>query len=556
MLYRATMNDSLAISRLLRRAATAFAALVLAAALAVPVVPLSAPARADAGDIEAAARGVVRVVLIARDGEDLVPVTHGSGFAVTPTMIVTNAHVIREALQDDSLRIGIVPSEGDDGAYARAVAVSPRNDLALVEIVDGSLRLPPLTLSGEAQRGLGEVSAVGYPMNVDLAQGLELGDIFRAQPPVKSRGFLSGERPSRQFDTILHTAPIARGNSGGPLLDACGRVLGVNSFGADSNGSDAEFYFAVSLRELIPFLRANEIDPRVNALPCRSIDDLNAAERARFDAQRAEARAKLQAREQDLRETRDKARIAALLAVSEERENAMAIAAVLLLMGGGAGFMAAQFRRRALTGEASQTPALVVAGLAGAALIGAVLVWITRPGFAEVEDRVAAAMEAQGAASGAGEDEGAGPPASLARDGTLICSLVPDRSRIVTARTDDVQFDWAGDGCVNSRTQYGLMDGEWTRVFVPDDEEAVAINIYDPDSRTFRTDRYLLGREAMAEARRVRDAYDPPACGLTDSGRIVAEQQSAVMALLPDRPNERLIYSCRPRGAGGSNTGG
>ncbi|QIQ85618.1 trypsin-like peptidase domain-containing protein [Erythrobacter sp.] len=529
----------------------AHAACALLALLCLLVAPR--PAAADPGDIDAAARGVVRVVLIARDGEELVPVTHGSGFAVTPSMIVTNAHVIREALQDDGLRIGIVPSEGDDGAYARPVAVSPRNDLALVEIVDGSLRLPPLTFSGEVPRGMGEVSAVGYPMNVDLAQGLDLGDIFRAQPPVKSRGFLSGERPSRQFDTILHTAPIARGNSGGPLLDGCGRVLGVNSFGADSDGSDAEFYFAVSLRELLPFLRANEIDPRINALPCRSIDELNAAERARFEAQRAEARAKLQAREQQLREAREKARIAALLAVSEERENAMAIAALLLLLGGGAGFMAAQLRRRALVGETSQTPALAAAGIAGAALIGAVLVWITRPGFAEVEDRAAAAMEE--APGGQEPGSGDGPPASLARDGTLICSLVPDRSRVVTARTDDVQFDWVGDGCVNSRTQYGMMDGEWTRVFVPDDEEAVSVNIYDPDTRTFRTDRYLLGREAMEEARRVRDAYDPPACGLTDAARIVAEQQSAVMALLPERPNERLVYSCEAKLSGSGQTG-
>lgn len=529
-----------------------FALVGLLCCVCAALATAAVPARADPGDIDAAARGVVRVVLIAREGEELVPVTHGSGFAVTPSMIVTNAHVIREALQDDSLRIGIVPSEGDDGAYGRAVAVSPRNDLALVEIVDGSLRLPPLTFSGEAQRGMAEVSAVGYPMNVDLAQGLELGDIFRAQPPVKSRGFLSGERPSRQFDTILHTAPIARGNSGGPLLDACGRVLGVNSFGADSNGSDAEFYFAVSLRELLPFLRANEVEPRVNALPCRSIDELNAAERARFEAQRAEARARLEAREREARDAREKARIEALLTVSEERENAMAIAVLLLMLGVGAGFMAAQLRRRALDRDSSQTPALCAAAIAGAGLIGAVLAWSGRPGFAEVEDRVAAAMEEAANPSG---EAGEGPPTGSARDGTLICSLVPERSRIVTARTDDVQFDWSGEGCVNGRTQYGMMEGEWTRVFVPDDEAAVAVNIYDPDNRTFRTDRYLLGRQAMEEARQVREAYDPPACGLTDSARIVAEQQSAVIALLPDRPNERLIYTCRPRDTGGAANG-
>ncbi|MEL7218642.1 MAG: serine protease [Pseudomonadota bacterium] len=209
-------------------------ALCLLATL-LALVFASGTARADPGDVDAAARGVVRVVLIGQEGEEIVPISHGSGFAVTPTKVVTNAHVIREALQDDTLRIGIVPSEGEDAEFARPVAVSPRNDLALLEFAEPGMRLPPLTIAGGVSGDMGEVSAVGYPMNVDLAQGLEIGDIFRAQPPVKSRGFLSGERPSRQFDTILHTAPIARGNSGGPLLDGCGRVLGVNSFGADSD---------------------------------------------------------------------------------------------------------------------------------------------------------------------------------------------------------------------------------------------------------------------------------------------------------------------------------
>ena len=70
---------------------------------------MPAIAKADPADIDAAARGVVRVVLIGTDGQEVFPVSHGSGFAVSPTMIVTNAHVIREALHDDTRRIGIVP---------------------------------------------------------------------------------------------------------------------------------------------------------------------------------------------------------------------------------------------------------------------------------------------------------------------------------------------------------------------------------------------------------------------------------------------------------------
>ncbi|MFU7529166.1 trypsin-like peptidase domain-containing protein [Qipengyuania sp. ASV99] len=503
------------------------------------------PAAADNTDIDAAARGVVRVVLIDSSGGEVVPVTHGTGFAVTPTMIVTNAHVIREALQDDTLRIGIVPSEGDAGTFATPIAVSPRNDLALLEITDGTLRLPPLTIAGGVSGDMGEVSAVGYPMNVDLAQGLEIRDIFRAQPPVKSRGFLSGERPSRQFDTILHTAPIARGNSGGPLLDGCGRVLGVNSFGADSDGSDAEFYFAVSLRELMPFLRESGVEPSVNALPCTSIDELNAAERARFDAQRAEAQQRLATVEADRREARSEARLQAQIEVLEARDNAMALAMVLLLVGIGAGYAAAQYRKGQVDNPDYRSRAMIAAGVAGAAFVGTVLVWITRPGFNEIEERVATIMGENGEQP-ARDD----PSTALVSDGTLICTLVPDRSRITGARTDDVEFDWNADGCVNSRTQYGMVSGEWTRVLVPDDEAAVSVNTYDPDTRTFRTDRYLLGRTQIEAARAARDEYDPPACGVGNAQITLGEQQSALLALLPDRPNERLVYSCEPKRAG------
>ncbi len=537
-----------------------FAPLACAALAALLALAMPAPAQADSADVEAAARGVVRVILVGTqrtetgaDGTDgketVVPVSHGSGFAVTPTLIVTNAHVIREALQDDTLRIGVVPSESAGlpgaGAFARAISVSPRNDLALLEIAQDALRLPPLTIAGVVDGDMGEVSAVGYPMNVDLAQGLDFEDIFNAQPPVKTRGFLSGQRPSRQFDTLLHTAPIARGNSGGPLLDSCGRVVGVNSFGADSDGSDAEFYFAVSNRELLPFLRDNGITPNTNTLPCRSFEELNAAERARFEAERAEAREKIAAREARTREAREAARLQALLEITEARDNAVAIAFVLLALGGVSTFAAARLRRSfARNGDAegaagiAQPRAIIAAGLAGACFIGMGLVWITRPGFSELEDRVAAIM-----GEDTGED-GEDPQPSLAGDGTLICTFIPERSRVTGARTDDVEFDWAADGCVNGRTQYGMVNGEWTRVFVSDEEALVSINTYDPDTRIFQTDRYLLGRAAMEEAREMRSAYAPSACGVTDAARVLGEQQSAVISGLPDRPNERLVYTC------------
>lgn len=509
--------------------------------LALLLTFLTLPASADPGDVDAASRGVVRVVIIGEEGGEPVPVSHGTGFAVSATRIVTNAHVVSEAVQDDTLRIGIVPSEGEGGAFARLIAVSPRNDLALLEIAKGSLRLPPLALAAGTSRDPGEVSAVGYPMNVDLAQGLDIADIFRAQPPVKSRGFVSGERPSRQFDTILHTAPIARGNSGGPLLDPCGRVIGVNSFSSDSAGGDAEFFFAVSLRELLPFLRSNGVEPVTNAMPCRSIDELNAEERERIEAQQNEARAAVAQRSEALRTLREKAQLTAQMEVLEARENRMALALIALIASIGCGYAAAVWHGN----DARRTHARIAAGLSAGALVIAALLWFTRPGLDEIEDRVAAAID-----KAQGKDTPAAPADGAPAEGALICTLVPERSRVTSGRTDDVALEWSADGCVNGRTQYGLAGaGQWSRVFAAQDDAAIAVNTFDPATRTLRSDRYLLGQAALAQARAARAAYTPPACGVSDAARTLGEQQSALIAQLPDRPNERLVYNCSAKAA-------
>ena len=117
---------------------------VLALALLTLVLP--GPALADPADINAAARGVVRVVVIGRDGEEIFPVSHGTGFAVGPETIVTNAHVVAEAIADPQLSLGIVPSDGEDAVYARLITVSRRNDLALLETTS------PVTTRGCSRR--------------------------------------------------------------------------------------------------------------------------------------------------------------------------------------------------------------------------------------------------------------------------------------------------------------------------------------------------------------------------------------------------------------------
>lgn len=489
-------------------------------------------ALADPADIDAAARGVVRVVIIDSQGGELVPVSHGTGFAVASDKVVTNTHVVRDAMRDEDLRIGIIPSGGGEAVYGQLIAASAKTDLALIRVT-GSLRLPPLALAGGAPPDSGDVTSVGYPMNVDRAQGLDLGDIFRSQPPVKSRGFVSGTRPSRQFDSILHTAPIARGNSGGPLLDNCGRVLGVNSFGADSDGGDAEFFFAVSNRELLPFLKANDVEARVNDMPCRSMADLDEAERQRMAREQLIARQDLAQRAEMTREQRDRAQLEAEQGVMADREDRVFLSFLLLLVAFGLG----QWALALWQADPREEKKLRLVGAGTAVVVLAALAaYLTRPGLDEIDRRVAAAMMPDGTA----ETGGAPQPGDL----KLTCRLVPERSRVTSSETDDLDIDWTRDGCVNGRTQYGFSGGTWSRVFVPNTEDAVSVSSFDPAGRTYRVERYLLPRSAMADARTARGKYDAPRCSTEGAAAKLGDLQAEVLGQLPQQPNERLVYAC------------
>ncbi|TIX51850.1 S1 family peptidase [Alteraurantiacibacter aquimixticola] len=513
---------------------TSLAARLLAlAALALASLLTAAPAHADPADIDAAARGVVRVVVMGRDGEEVFPISHGSGFAVNGETIITNAHVVGPAVDDPRLSIGIVPSDGGESVYGRVISVSPRNDLALVTTTS-PMRLPPLTIAGNPPGSAGSVTAIGFPMNVDQAQGLGERDIFRAQPPVTSQGFLSGRRPSREFDTVLHTAPIARGNSGGPLVDDCGRVIGVNSFGAESEGTEAEFFFAVTVRELLPFLRANDITPRINSLPCRSLADLDAEERAREAQRQMVAQMQAEAAEEERAQRRADLRRNIEFAVLDERSNGQALALLLAMVAlGGAAFAydshrRADFRQRAIGGS-----------VALLAITGALVAWLSRPAFAEVEERLEDQLRAEMS------DESSGVIAQASTNGTLACTLDLSRSRVLGAPVESVPLEWEEDGCVNERTQYGLDARGWSRAFVPANEEAVSINRFDPETGEYVIDRYLLDRETMTSARSARASFEAPQCGDgQEAARQLGTAQGEIIALLPDAPNERLVYDC------------
>ena len=506
--------------------------LMLCALMMASFLP-SGPASADPADIAASSRSVVRVVLVARDSGKVYYVGHGSGFAVTSNLIVTNAHVVAPLQEDSTILIGIVPSQGSKSYGGKLVAVSRRNDLALIRLEEG--RIPAIPLLGTPIEDGADVFAIGYPGTVDRAQGLLLDQLIEPMSPIKTTGNVSGGRTSKEFDTVLHTAPMAAGNSGGPLVDACGRVVGVNSFGSLSNGNDAEFGFAVSNRELSQFLRDAKVNFGQTSSECLSAAAASQDARERAAAERrmaAEARAARAAEKE--RAYSDQLRLAER-EIENTRENRIAIAALLLaiavLAGAAGGVMLDRGKRN---------PGIAACAGAAFCLLGALLVFLTRPSLNDAEDIATARIEK--AEKDAAKKQASG---DTAMQGQMLCTIEPERSRITLSETEPLAIDWASGGCINERTQYGRTGDKWTRIFVPNQEDTVSINSFDPKSGEFLTERFLLSMANMEQAREIRGRYTYGQC--TSDSEVLTkleDMQKALRQALPAQPNERLVYRC------------
>ena len=484
---------------------------------------VAGPAGAD--DISVAGRSVVRVVVIAFEEGEVVDFGHGSGFAVAGNRIVTNAHVVALAAQyPDNVAIGIVPSEGSQSYRARLVAIDPARDLALLQLEQGSVTPIPL-FTGQLDDGA-PVAALGYPGNVDLATAQSADDYINPLPPTRSVGIFSNVRNINGIVTLLHTADIARGHSGGPLLDQCGRVLGVNTLITRAEDGDSTFAFAVSNRELTAFLReANQNFASVGS-ECISMADRLSRDRDRLTAEERARLASMTAQER----AAEQARALELIAIEERSDNRIGLSALALALSliafGVAGILWIKNRTR---------EAIPVAVGAALLLVGSVILFFTRPSLAAAYAEPAESGESK--AADASADRFAG---------RNLCTLVPDRSRVTVSAAEDVQLDWAPNGCVNGRTQYARNGESWTRILVPSEEQAVSVLEFRPAAGEYVVTRYLLNGQAMEQVRALRRDVDVKTCTNDPEARtILADQLRDINAILPRVPNERLVYACR-----------
>ncbi|MEO7369219.1 MAG: trypsin-like peptidase domain-containing protein [Ilumatobacteraceae bacterium] len=196
-------------------------------------------------DVEAIANDLAPSIVavqstVVRDGQNGESI--GTGLILTSDgEIVTNAHVV-----GDATTVHVRINGESEPREAAVVAADPARDLALLRVDVSGLSPASIAAPGDVRLG-DEVLAIGYALDLDGDPTVTLGIVSALGRTLNTEtGALKG--------LIQTDAAVSSGNSGGPLIDALGRVVGINTLVASTGvGSTANgLGFAISAAELLP----------------------------------------------------------------------------------------------------------------------------------------------------------------------------------------------------------------------------------------------------------------------------------------------------------------
>jgi S1-C subfamily serine protease len=185
--------------------------------------------------VHASAAGVVKILA---SEPACGTASEGSGWVVAPGRVVTNAHVVAAASGISVQVAGVGRS-----LPARLVVFDPQRDLAVLAVP--GLQVQPLSLGTELTAGA-PAYAAGYPGN-----GPYLTTPTRVRDVINATGTDIYKQNSVTREIYALRGVVRPGNSGGPLLDAGGRVVGV-VFARST--TDADTGYALTLDEIQPVL--------------------------------------------------------------------------------------------------------------------------------------------------------------------------------------------------------------------------------------------------------------------------------------------------------------
>jgi S1-C subfamily serine protease len=187
------------------------------------------------------APGVVTIYSFFADGRR----SQGSGFVVSSSgHVLTNSHVVTSAGEgsdvDGASRLYVVFADGDR-IPATIVGWDLFNDTGLVKVNPRDHAVSPVPLGDSSRVVVGQpVAAIGSPFGQEGS--LAVGVVSATRRSIESLTSAYDVSDAIQID-----APINHGNSGGPLLDARGRVIGINAQIRSDSGNAEGVGFAIPI---------------------------------------------------------------------------------------------------------------------------------------------------------------------------------------------------------------------------------------------------------------------------------------------------------------------
>jgi S1-C subfamily serine protease len=169
----------------------------------------------------------------------------GTGMIITSSgEVLTNNHVV-----EGSTSLSVKRATGSQTYRAHVLGVDPTDDVALIQL-DGASNLPTVKLGDSSKVHVGDqVVAIGNALNLPGAPTVTVGTVSALNRSITA-GDQSGSSTEQLTGLIQMDAPIAPGNSGGPLVDKQGEVIGMNTAAAtdgQSSSSSSNVGFAVPI---------------------------------------------------------------------------------------------------------------------------------------------------------------------------------------------------------------------------------------------------------------------------------------------------------------------
>ena len=223
--------------------------------------------------ITTADRSVLRVIV-----QKTVGYSSGTGFVVGPgDVVATNNHVVGGG--GDVFVLVKQPDGKLRELPATITWTSPDYDLALLKVP--GLGKPPLQITDQLPGKGSQVTAIGYPGVADREKNSDnLAESTVTQGIIGRVVMSSWQRDGLKLNILQHSAAVNSGNSGGPLIDPCGRLVGVNTQkalgkiegnlkeGIQVNQSDGIF-FASHVAVLLDALKQQGVTASVTSEDCR-----------------------------------------------------------------------------------------------------------------------------------------------------------------------------------------------------------------------------------------------------------------------------------------------